>query len=104
MYAIVDIHGKQYRLEEGRYLDVDCLPEAPESTLTFDRVLLVGDENRAVVGAPVVAGATVEAKVLSHGRKAKLLVYKMRCKKGYRRKNGHRQGYTRIQVLAIKEA
>lgn len=101
MFALVDLNGKQYRLEEGRYLDVDLLGQQPNEVIEFGNVLMVVDGDTTLVGAPYVDGAKVKAKVLSHGRNAKVLVYKMRCKKGYRRKNGHRQHYTRLQVEVL---
>lgn len=98
MFALVDLNGKQYRLEEGRYLDVDLMSQQPDEVVEFGNVLMVVDGDTTLVGAPYVDGAKVKAKVLSHGKNGKVLVYKMRCKKGYRRKNGHRQQYTRLQV------
>jgi large subunit ribosomal protein L21 len=101
--AIVNISGKQYQVEEGRFLDIDTYQADVDSVLTFEEVLLVLPEaGAAQVGQPFVKGAQVAAKVLSHGRGRKILVFKMRCKKGYRRKNGHRQGFTRILVESIK--
>ena len=101
MLAIVNVNGKQYQVEEGKYIDVDFLPEEVDAELLFSNVLTVVDGEKALVGAPYLAGAKVTAKVLKHGRNGKVLVYKMRCKKGYRRKNGHRQSYTRLQVVSI---
>ncbi|MFM7390254.1 MAG: 50S ribosomal protein L21 [Vampirovibrionales bacterium] len=100
--AIVEISGKQYHVEEGRYITIDLLDQAEDAQLTFDKVNLLINGEAIHIGAPYVAGATVQAKVLNHFRGPKVLVYKMRCKKGYRRKNGHRQSYTRIQIESIK--
>jgi large subunit ribosomal protein L21 len=104
MQAIVDLNGKQYQVEEGRYIVVDRLPMEENSTFEISNVVMLVDGAASVVGAPFVAGATVKAKVLRHARGPKLLVYKMRCKKGYRRKNGHRQNYTQIQIENVSFA
>lgn len=102
MFALVDLNGKQYRIEEGRYLEVDSLPQQADEVLEFGNVLMVVDGDTTLVGAPYVEGAKVKARVLTHGRGPKVLVYKMRCKKGYRRKNGHRQGFTKLQVELLE--
>jgi large subunit ribosomal protein L21 len=102
MFALVDIKGKQYKLEEGRYLDVDLLDQQPEAELVLDNVLMVVDGSNTLVGAPYVDGAKATVQVVDHRRDAKVIVYKMRCKKGYRLKNGHRQDYTRIQVNLLE--
>jgi large subunit ribosomal protein L21 len=101
MLAIVEVNGKQYRVEEGRYLDVDTLQQGPDEEIEFGNVLMIVDGDNTQIGTPFIEGATIKAKVLSHGRKAKVLVYKMRRKKGYRVKNGHRQGYTKLQIDAV---
>ncbi len=98
MYAIVNLNGKQYEVQEGRYIDVDRLAQQPDEAVEIGNVLMVVDGENSLVGAPFVDGATVRAKVLNHFRGPKVLVYKMRCKKGYRRKNGHRQEMTRLQI------
>ena len=101
MLAIVELNGKQYQVEEGRFVTVDRLPQAADETLEIGNVLMVVDGERSVVGAPFIEGAKVRARVLSHERGPKILVYKMRCKKGYRLKNGHRQDYTRVQIEGL---
>jgi len=101
MQAIVDINGKQYQVQEGRYINVDRLPHDIDATFEIGNVLMVVDGSDTLVGAPFVDGATVQAKVLRHARGPKLLVYKMRCKKGYRRKNGHRQDFTQLQIEVV---
>jgi large subunit ribosomal protein L21 len=103
MYAIVEISGKQYKVEQGRYLDIDTYSADVDAPLTFDTVNAIYGEGDVKIGLPYVAGATVKAKVLAHGRQKKVIVYKMRPKKGYRVKNGHRQGYTRILIEAISQ-
>jgi large subunit ribosomal protein L21 len=100
--AIVDLNGKQYEVVQGRYVDVDLLALEPGATLTLDKVQVLIEEGKAPqVGMPFLAGAKVEAKVLEHGRGRKVTVFKMRSKKGYRRKYGHRAGYTRLQIESI---
>lgn len=98
MLAIVDLNGKQYQVQEGRYITVDRLPLEENATFEIGNVLMLVDGEASLVGAPFVEGASVKAKVLRHARGPKILIYKMRCKKGYRRKNGHRQGFTQIQI------
>ncbi|MDX2084328.1 MAG: 50S ribosomal protein L21 [Candidatus Melainabacteria bacterium] len=101
--AIVSWKGKQYQVEEGRYLDMDRLPYAEAESFTLDQVqLILNAEGQPVVGAPFVTGALVKAKVLAHRKDRKQIVFKMRCKKGYRRKNGHRQLLSRVQIEAIE--
>ena len=101
MYAIVDIKGKQYKVEEGRYLEVDLQDAQADEVLTFDNVLLVADGDKVNIGAPTISGASVTAKVMQHVKAKKVIVYKMRPKKGYRRKQGHRQKYTKIMIEKI---
>jgi large subunit ribosomal protein L21 len=101
MLAIVEINGKQYQVEDGRFVTIDRIQQAPEEALEFAKVLMVVDGDNSIVGAPFIEGATVKARVLSHERGPKILVYKMRCKKGYRLKNGHRQDYSRVQIEGI---
>jgi large subunit ribosomal protein L21 len=100
--ALVDLNGKQYQVQEGRYLLVDQLPMDVDHTFEIANVLLASTpDNTVLVGAPYVQGASVTAKIIKHERGSKILVYKMRCKKGYRRKRGHRQCFTRIQIEAV---
>lgn len=101
MYAIVDINGKQYKVEEGKYIQVDLMDKNPGDTITLDKVLLVSDGNSATIGQPTIPGASVTAVVKDNVKADKVLVYKMHRKKGYRRKQGHRQQYTRITVQKI---
>jgi len=101
MLAIVETGGKQYQVTEGRYVDVELLDVNVDESLIFDKVVMIvaGDETQ--VGQPYVEGAAVKAKILNHGKDAKVLVYKQRCKKGYRKKQGHRQNYSRVMVESI---
>ncbi len=101
MYAIIDLNGKQYEVEEGRYVTVDRLPQQPGESVDVSKVLMVVDGKESKIGAPFVDGVQVKAKVIDHFRGKKLIVYKMRCKKGYRRKQGHRQDYTRLQIESL---
>ena len=100
MYAIIRTGGKQYRVEEGQELLVERL-NAPEGELVFDDVLLLSDGSDVTVGAPVVEGASVKATVLGEQKAKKVLVFKTKKRKGYRRKNGHRQVHARVRIDAI---
>ncbi len=100
MTAIFVTGGKQYKVSEGDVIFVEKLTADTEETVVFDEVLaVVGDEVQ--IGKPVVEGAKVTAKVLKNGKSKKVIVYKMHPKKGYRRKQGHRQPYTKIQIETI---
>ena len=101
MYAVVDIAGSQYKVEEGDHIRVARLDAEEGDSLTFPQVLLVGDSDEIKVGTPQVEGAAVEALVKGHGRADKITVFKMKRRKNYRRKNGHRQSYTELQVEKI---
>jgi large subunit ribosomal protein L21 len=100
-YAIVATAGKQFKVEAGRFYDVDRIAADPETTITLDQVLLVQDGDSIQVGQPLVAGATVEATVMQHLRGRKIIVYKMRPKKKTRKKQGHRQELTRLMINSI---
>lgn len=102
MFAVVSIAGFQERVREGDTLSVPLLPSGKNETVTFKEVLLLLKEGGDVVlGKPFIAGATVEAKILDHGRGEKIRVYKMRRRKRYQRTHGHRQWYTKIQITKI---
>ena len=99
MYAVFQTGGKQYRAEPGFRLRIPTLVAEPGDKVTFDKVLLAGDGPEGVlVGTPVVEGASVTAEVLRHGRDRKLIVFKRKRRKGYRRKQGHRQDFTEIRI------
>ncbi|GEK29818.1 50S ribosomal protein L21 [Kurthia zopfii] len=100
MYAIIETGGKQIKVEAGQEIYVEKINAEDGEVVTFDKVLFVGGEN-VKVGAPLVAGATVTAKVEKHGRQKKIVVFKLKAKKNYRRKQGHRQPYTKLVVEAI---
>ena len=100
MYAIIKTGGKQYKVTEGDKLQVEKLDAKVGSKVIFDEVVAVGGD-KLKVGTPFVAGYTVEAKVLEHGKGEKLVIYKYKAKKDYRRKNGHRQPYTMVKITEI---
>ncbi len=100
--AIIRTGGKQYRVAPGDVLRVEKLTGDVGSKIEFDDVLLVGTGEAVKVGTPIVAGAKVTAEITDHGRGKKLIVYKFRRRKNYRRKQGHRQAYTEIKVTGIK--
>ena len=91
----------RYRVAEGDVIYIEKLPAEAEETVTFDQVLAVTGEGIQSIGKPLVEGAKVTAKVVKNGRGKKIYVYKMRPKKGYRRKQGHRQPYTKVQIESI---
>ena len=101
MKAVIVTGGKQYTVAEGDVLFIEKLNAEAESTVKFDQVLAVIDGENATFGAPVVEGASVTANVVKSGKGAKVRVYKMKPKKGYRRTQGHRQPYTKLQIEAI---
>jgi large subunit ribosomal protein L21 len=102
MYALVEFKGKQYKAEKGALLKVDKLDAEPGSSLNIDTVLLVSGEGGSVsVGTPYVGGVVVSATVESHGKDPKIIVFKYKPKKDYRRKQGHRQGYSIIKIEDI---
>ena len=104
MYAVVDNGGKQYRVEPGRTLVIDRLDAEAGASVTFDRVLLIGDEDVVTVGTPTVAGASVRGTVLEHGRGPKIIVFRFRPKAHYRRRTGHRSELTRVRIDEIATA
>lgn len=101
MYAIIETGGKQYKVEEGAVLFIEKLAGNEGEAVTFDKVLLVSKDGKVTAGAPTVAGATVTGKVEKHGKQAKVLVYKYKAKKNYRRKQGHRQPFTKVVIEKI---
>ena len=104
MYAVIRTGGKQYKVAAGGKLKVESLPAEVGSEITIDDVLMVANGDDIKVGTPVVAGASVKATVLSHGRGDKVLIYKMRRRKHYRKTQGHRQNYTEIRIDGISLA
>ena len=101
MQAVIVTGGKQYSVKEGDIIFVEKLGVEAEETVTFDQVLAVVDGENSKFGAPVVAGASVEAKVLKNGKGKKINILTYKPKKGYMRRKGHRQPYTKVQIGAI---
>ena len=102
MYAIIKTGGKQYKVEEGKWIDIELLPQSEGESVQFDEVLLISDGSDTKVGSPTVKNSKVTGKVVKHDRHKKVLVYKMRPKKHYRRKNGHRQYFSRVMIEKIE--
>lgn len=102
MYAIIETGGKQYKVQEGDELVIEKLEEEAGATVNFDRVLGVMNDSGFVAGTPTVEGAVVSAKVKQHGKGKKITVFKYKPKKNYRRKQGHRQPFTRVVIDKIQ--
>ena len=102
MYAIINISGKQYKATSGARLRVPKQDGETGTSLTFDKVLLINDGKNTEVGEPILKGASVTGTIIEHGRNKKILVYKKKRRKGYQRKNGHRQWFTEIEFGTIK--
>ncbi|HOE57252.1 MAG TPA: 50S ribosomal protein L21 [Bacillota bacterium] len=101
MYAIIKTGGKQYMVEKGDVLAVERLDAESGDKVMFDEVLAVGNEGELQIGNPVVAGAKVEATVIENGRGRKVIVFKYKPKKDYRKKQGHRQPFTKVRIESI---
>ena len=101
MYAVVKIKGHQYRVQPDGLLQVELIDSEVGQTVSFDEVLMVSDGDDIKVGAPNIEGATVDAEIIEHGRSRKIVVFKKKRRKNYRRKNGHRQGYTQLKITGI---
>lgn len=102
MYAIVETGGKQYKVSKGDVITVEKLDAEAGSEVALDKVLLVNDGTDLKIGTPLVDGAKVTAKVLSHGKAKKILVFKFKAKKNYRRRQGHRQPFTKLMIQEIE--
>ena len=102
MYAIINISGKQYKATSGARLKVPKQDGETGTRLTFDKVLLINDGKNTKIGEPVLKGVSVTGTIIEHGRDKKILVYKKKRRKGYQRKNGHRQWFTEIEFDSIK--
>ena len=102
MYAIIESCGKQYKVAEGDVVFFEKLDAEEGKKVTFDKVVLVSEDGKVQVGNPYVKGIKVEGKVVSHGKGKKILVYKYKAKKNYRRTQGHRQPYTKVEITKIK--
>ena len=101
MYAVIKTGGKQYRVAQGDKLRVEKLPGNVGDTVTLGEVLLVGSGEGVKIGQPVVSGAKVEAKIVAHDRGEKIIIFKFRRRKNYRRKTGHRQPFTALEITSI---
>ena len=104
MYAIIESCGKQYKVEEGDVVFFEKLDTEEGKKVTFDKVVLVSDGEKIEIGNPYVNGVKVEGKVVAHGKGKKIIVFKYKAKKNYRRKQGHRQPYTKVEISSIKLA
>lgn len=102
MYAVIKTGGKQYKVAAGDKLKVEKLVGDVGSTVVIDKVLLIANGESTTIGAPLVAGAKVSATVVSHGRGDKVMIFKMRRRKHYQKRQGHRQQFTELQIGAIK--
>ena len=101
MYAVIKTGGKQYKVAPGEKIKVELLPAAVGAEVVLDQVLMVGEGESVRLGQPIVAGATVKATVLAHGRGEKISIFKMRRRKHYQKHQGHRQGYTELSIDSI---
>ena len=101
MQAIIVTGGKQYKVAEGETLFIEKLPVEAGDKVVFDKVLAVLDGNNATIGTPVVAGASVEGKIVKNGKGKKIRIFKYNAKKGYRKRQGHRQPYTKVEIGKI---
>ncbi|MEE1351188.1 MAG: 50S ribosomal protein L21 [Clostridia bacterium] len=101
MYAIIETGGKQYKVTEGDVVFIEKLNVEEGAEVTFDKVLMAGEGDAVKVGTPIVEGATVTAKAIKNGKSKKVVVFKMKRKKNERKKKGHRQPYTKVEITAI---
>ena len=104
MYAIIEACGRQYKVEEGTTVFFEKLGEEEGKKVSFDKVILVSNDDKVEVGNPYVKGAKVEGKVVANGRGKKVLVFKYKAKKNERKTRGHRQDYTKVEITSIKLA
>lgn len=101
MIAIIETGGKQYKVAEGQYVDIELLNSEEGDAVEIDKVLMIIDGKDSKVGQPYVEGAKIQGKILKNDKDKKIIIYKMKRKKGYRVKNGHRQRFTRLMVESI---
>ena len=102
MYAVIESCGKQYKVTKGDVIFFEKLDTEEVKKVTFDKVILVSDGDKVEIGNPYVKGVKVEGKVISHGKGKKIIVFKYKPKKNYRRKQGHRQPYTKVEITLVK--
>jgi len=101
MYAVIETGGKQYRVQEGDQLFIEKLEVEAGDTIDFDEVLIVSNDGELAIGNPYVESAKVKASVIENGKGPKVIVFKYKNKEGYRKKQGHRQPYTKVQIESI---
>ncbi|MDP6852472.1 MAG: 50S ribosomal protein L21 [Candidatus Marinimicrobia bacterium] len=104
MYAVIEFAGKQFKIEEGSSLKVPHIDEKEGSKVTFDKVLFLDDGKKVTVGSPTVSGAKINGEIVSHGKDKKVVVFKFKRRKGYQRKNSHRQDYSIVKVNKLSAA
>ena len=102
MYAVIETGGKQIKVEAGRFVDIEKLPMEKGDKVTLEKVLMLISGKDSTIGTPYIAGANVKGEVLEQGKEDKVIVYKMRPKKGTRKKTGHRQRFTRVLINSIE--
>ncbi len=102
MYAVVDIAGKQFKVEKDQYLYTPLLDAEAGATVQFDKVLLIDTDGAVQVGSPLIKGATISGRVLEHVKDNKVIIFKKKRRKGYAVKNGHRQNFTKVQIESIQ--
>ena len=102
MYAVVETGGKQYQVKEGKYVDIELMDASPDTKVELDKVIAIIAGDHSKIGQPYIEGAFIHGKVLKHDRSKKVIIYKMRKKKGYRVKKGHRQDFTRLLIEDIE--
>ena len=101
MFVVVEQGGFQFKIAQGDFIEVPLVEAEAGTEITIDKVLMVSDGDKVTVGAPLVAGALAKAKVVEHAKRDKILIIKKRRREDYRRKNGHRQDYTRLEITSI---
>ncbi len=104
MYAVIKTGGKQYRVAQDDVLKIEKLPGEKGDTITFDDVLMIDSDGSTTFGEPLISGASVSAEIMDQGRHRKIIVFKKKRRKNYRRKNGHRQHFTTVKITAISGA
>lgn len=102
MYAVIKTGGKQYRVAAGDKIKVEQIAADEGKEITLDQVLAIGNGDKLTVGAPLVSGASVVAKVIAHGKHDKVRIFKLRRRKHYQKRQGHRQSYTELEIASIK--